>query len=100
MEDIKVEETIDDNGSPRLIFTTPKFKAKFIVRKSNDGFSFFEVAVDSGRIPAELGGKYTGLSQASQEVKKYIKKSKETKSVKRDRTYEKNHGSTVSTASD
>lgn len=91
LSDIKVEESLDEFGKPTLLICTPKFKADFIVKKSNDGFSFFQIVTNKGRVPKELSGFYTTLYNAKDSVLSYINKSKESATVRRDKTYEENH---------
>lgn len=88
---ISVEESLDDFGKPRFVIKTDKFKSDFIVKKSNNGFSFFEVAVSKGKVPKELEGSYSTAYIALDAVKHYVKKSKPSASVRRDKNYEENH---------
>lgn len=86
-----VEESLDEWGKPILKIKSPKFKQTFTVRKSNNGFSFFEVAVQKGKVPKEIGGTYTTLYKAQDALLSYIDRSKESLITRRDKTYEENH---------
>lgn len=91
LSDIEIEETLDDFGKPTLSISSPKFKGKFIIYKSNDGFSFFKVKMTVGKVAKELEGAYSTMYKAKDAVEFYINKSKASPSVRRDKTYEENH---------
>lgn len=90
-DDITVKETLDEFGKPRFIISSPKFKADFIVKKTFDGFSFFEIKTTKGSVPAKLSGSYTTFSKALSDVKNYVASKQPSLTVKRDKTYEENH---------
>lgn len=79
-----VKETLDANGKPYFEVKSSKYKNPFIVRKTNDGFAFFEVAVKGGKLPASLEGRHTTSTSAVQAIKAYINQMPETKTVRRD----------------
>lgn len=89
-----VVEKMDDFDHPMLTITSSKFKQKFYVRKSNDGFAFYTVNVTKGNVPKALQGFFTKMSEAKKSVLKYIDNSSETPTVQRDKRYD-----TVSTES-
>jgi len=97
MEEVNISERLSEDNRVILTITSEKFKTKFIVSKRNDGFALFKVATEEGVLPKALSGSYTKLGLAKEDVLKYIKNSKPTKSVVRDKKYEKNHGSASST---
>lgn len=98
MTTVDIKESIV-NDKPQLTVTSDKYNGYFTVRKSNDGFSFFEISVSQGKVPKVLSGRYTGLRQAKQALVKYLESAKETKAKARDRKYEENHGPSTSTGS-
>lgn len=90
-----VSRTLDDRGFERLTISTPKMKASFIISKANNGYSSYEVNLDTGKIPKILSGWYTTPDKALDAVKKYLRNKSDSSSVKRDRKYKKNHATAV-----
>lgn len=80
--DVKRSEGV--RGNPVFTISTPKSKAKYIVQKSNDGFSFFNVKLSVGETPSKLSGMYTTPEKAIHDVKAYIEGMRETATVRRD----------------
>jgi len=84
-EDVQVQCT-EDESKGNLVYTisSPKYKADFIVKKSNDGFAFFDVQMSVGQLPRELTGKYTSAEKGLEAVKRFLRKAKESKNARRD----------------
>lgn len=91
MDDIKVTELRDDNGKPMIRVETPKYKAPFVVRKSNDGYAFFTIASEAPNVSEQLSGKWKRPSDALNHLLHFIKTAEASISVRRDLKYEKNH---------
>ena len=83
---VKTEEIIPNVlGKPKTIVTDPeKFNHEFIVRRTNDGFIFYEVAVTKGSVPSILSGVYSTMTHGVKEVVKYIEKASASKTKDRD----------------
>lgn len=61
-----------------------KTKAEYLIRTAPGGFIFYEVLVNTNRVPRELAGKYTGLDVAIEAVTKYIENMPMTTAVMRE----------------
>lgn len=66
-----------------------KTQAEFIVRKSRNGFSFFEVALSNGPTPAGLDGQFTKATHAIEAVTKYLHNMKVTQATKNVETHKR-----------
>lgn len=88
---LKIEETLDDSGKPKLTVSSTKSRSHFIIEKSNDGFAFFMIKSSKGQTPFMLEGKFTSLEAALKKIKAYLNSYKESPSVRRDRVYKENH---------
>lgn len=95
-DEILVDEFIDEDGNSRIVVESPKHTGKFVIRKTNDGFAFFEIKPTSGKTPQKLSGRFTRLDKALKAVKEYIRTAKYNTAKK----YERNHGKTVRTGTD
>lgn len=93
MDELEVEERLDENGKPLVFVSSPKFRSKFVIHKSNDGFCFLSIKMEKGRTPEVLQGKFTNLESALYLIKRHVRNSRETSVVRRDKTYEENHKS-------
>ena len=70
---------------PVIEFSCPtKSKATLSIQKSNDGFSFLEVATSSGILPNILSGKYSREVEAEKAIRAYFRNLKPTATVRRD----------------
>ena len=61
------ENTVDQTCVCKL----SKLKQELIIRKSKDGFIFFEIASPKGRVAYELSGKYSSVASAKKAVQAY-----------------------------
>lgn len=61
-----------------------KTKAEYTIRTAPGGFIFYEIAVNTNRLPAELSGRYSGLDVAVKAVTKYIENMPKTSAVVRE----------------
>ena len=86
-----VDRNYDTNGQVRFKVTSSKFNHFFDIRKSNDGFNFYEIGVSDGKVAKVIQGRYTSPELALRDLASYIKTLKETRSAARDRKYKKNH---------
>jgi len=84
MEDIKREETFDNEGRPVVIISSPKFKEPFVISKAPNGFIFYQIRHSKGTTAEELTGSYTGLKEAEKALLRYISKAKETIAARRE----------------
>jgi len=89
---VKVDEYIPGvNEKPKLTITSDKFNHQFVIRPTEDGFVFYEIAVTRGKLPLELQGKYSTMKRALEAVTKYEASAKPSKTKQRDIKYEENH---------
>jgi len=81
-----VDVNFDINyDSKTLKATCPeKLTTPIHVRKSIDGFIFFEVHVEKGKVPGELSGKYTSLDSAKKAIQVYLNGITPSKTVRRE----------------
>ena len=86
-----VEEMLDRNGKPMFRITSPKHKNAFRVQKSEDGYCFYEVMIESGKLPMQLQGRFLTFNSGLQAVTDYLKNCKKSLAKRRDDTYEENH---------
>tara|TARA_R110000823_G_scaffold33151_2_gene92987 strand:+ start:856 stop:1167 length:312 start_codon:yes stop_codon:yes gene_type:complete len=61
------ENTVDQTCVCKL----SKLKQELIIRKSKDGFIFFEIASPKGRVAYELSGKYSSVASAKKAIQVY-----------------------------
>lgn len=54
------------------------------IRKSRDGFIFFEIVTEQGLLPEELRGKFSDMPRAKEAVAQYFRTMKETVAVRRE----------------
>jgi hypothetical protein len=76
------------NENPTVEIDSDKFKHKFIVKKSEDGFAFWQVRVTQGQVPAALSAFYTTMEKAVDAVLEYERKAQKSKTVVRDEKFE------------
>jgi len=67
-----VKQLMDDNKKPYFKISTPKLNAEFIVRKGNNGFSFYEITSSKGAVADCLAGNWVGPDTALKAVEKYL----------------------------
>ena len=81
-----VDVNFDINyDSKTLKATCPeKLTTPIHVRKSLDGFIFFEVHVEKGKVPGDLSGKYTSLDSAKKAIQVYLNGITPSKTVRRE----------------
>lgn len=79
-----VKEKTDDRGSPMLVVKTDKANAEYYIKKTNNGFVFYQISVNGGQIPESLSGMYTRMSTAKEHLLKYLDKMPKTKTKQRD----------------
>ena len=73
------------NTAPYWSISSDKFNHTFYVKKSFDGFVFFQVTIDKGTLPDKLKGFYTKPQEAIKAVLAYEHEAKPTATVQRDR---------------
>ena len=95
-----VETLYTSDGLPYYEITSPKTKQKYTVRKSNDGFCFYEVAVAKGNVPSVCEGKYTNPFNAIKTVQKFIETMRVSQTVERDAKYAERHKNASKSGSD
>lgn len=79
-----VERVSNRNENPSFkIKDATKSEATYTVQKTNDGFAFFEVAIDKGSVPAILAGRFTTPDKAIKAVEDYLRTKAPTRTVKR-----------------
>lgn len=79
-----VNAKIDYRNKVAEIECPEKTKTKYTIRTAPGGFIFYEVHVNTNRVPQELAGKYTGLDVAVAAVTKYIENMPMTAAVSRE----------------
>lgn len=93
VDNVLIETSYDSKGQTLYTITSEKFNSPIIVKKTNDGFSFYEVEMKVGHLADSLKGRYTKPDLAVSDVLKYIKTAKVSKAKQRDLNYAKNHAS-------
>jgi len=86
MADVKAE--LDSNGWIKYTVTTSKTAIDYIVSKTEDGYSSYQVLLTKGSTPAKLQGVYTTPDKALKALLKYIEERPISNTVRRDRDYE------------
>lgn len=79
----------DEDGQVTYKVSSTKKKCDYTVRKSNDGFVFYEVGISKGIIPKEISGRFTSPEKALDALGKYLHKSSESTTVQRDKRAER-----------
>lgn len=83
--EITVETSYDERGKPVISYHCPEKRTEPIqIVKSLDGFSFIEVRLGKGKVPAELGGRYTSENLLDKKIRHFLEHSKETVSARRE----------------
>lgn len=80
-----VKRTLDDRGRMLLIVNHPKVKNAYIISKSLNGYSSYEIKGENGRTPKELQGSYTVPDIALKFLLRYLDQRKESTTVRRDK---------------
>lgn len=80
-----VHERLDDYGKPYFEVKSDKFNCTFIVKKSNDGYSFYEITQTNGTTAEVLKGWFSSSKKALQVLAHYIELAKTSTTVQRDR---------------
>jgi len=82
---IEINEELDTFGSPIVyIKDAEKSTSTYRVVKGQNGFSFYEVAIDRGSVPKELQSQYTSHKAAEKAVCRYLERKAKSPTVKRD----------------
>ena len=77
---VTYEESVDDNKKPVLTVTSPKHKPKYIIKKSEDGFQFFDITMKpQGQLPQALKGKFSTPESALRCINAYVLQTTTTK---------------------
>jgi len=77
-----------DQSYPKVVFSCPdKCKQSLTIKKSNDGFSFVEIAADVGSLPKILEGKYHREVMAEKAILQYFRNMKPTVAVRREEVH-------------
>lgn len=93
---VTIEEYLNNpTDTTRARITSEKFKQTIHVQPTNDGFVFYEVKFEKGKVPEALSGKFTTLKQAIKAVLKYEQTMKTTPTVERDKRAEKRNAAKV-----
>ena len=61
-----------------------KTKAEYTITTAPGGFIFYQVSVNTNKVPKELSGRYSSLDGAVSAVSKYLENTPKTKAVVRD----------------
>lgn len=86
MDGVEIVEFIPNvYEKPQLTITSDKFNHSFTVKPTNDGFVFYCVNVTKGNVPNALKGNYSTMRQAKEAVLEYIRLSKPSQTVERDK---------------
>ena len=81
---IEIDEQLDELGHPIIyIKDLEKSASTYSVVKGRNGFAFYEIAIDRGRIPDALQSQYTNLRDAENAVKRYLEIKPKSPTVKR-----------------
>lgn len=91
--DARIEKDVDFLGKSIWKVSHPKRKASYLVRRTNDGFIFYEVRNEKGTVPKELSTKFTSPKSAITAVVRYLEKTQESPAVSRDNKYALRTGS-------
>jgi len=83
---VEVKEYIPPTAfeKPRWDMTTDKSNVTYTVKKSFDGFVFFEIVVDKGQLHPKLQGRYTSAEAAIQDFIKHERGMAVTQTKQRD----------------
>ena len=81
---VDVDFEIDYDNKTLKATCTEKLSTPIHVRKSPDGFIFFEVHVEKGKVPGDLSGKYTSLDNAKKAIQVYLNNITPSKAVRRE----------------
>lgn len=97
-----VESLLDEDRRPYYKVTSPKFKASFVVKKSEDGFCHYSISLEgtSGKLPRILKSQFTRPDIALRELHSYINSADESKAVRRDNYQESKKTPTNNTKED
>lgn len=77
--------TVEDFPDKQLCYiTSDKMTSKVTIKKSSDGYIFFDIKFDKGAVPSELSGKYTSMATAKKAVLSFLNNRKETESARRE----------------
>ena len=90
-DELEIKEFVSHDERPRTTIKSPKFNNTFTIKKSENGYGFYEVQLSKGVVPKELDGQYTRMSGGVRHVINYIGRAKVSKTVQRDETYARNH---------
>jgi len=81
---VSVEFDINYDNKTLKAVCPEKLSTPIHVRKSPDGFIFFEVHVEKGKVPGDLSGKYTSLDNAKKAIQVYLNNITPSKAVRRE----------------
>jgi|TARA_R110000868_G_scaffold266914_1_gene526207 hypothetical protein len=76
-------EFIEDTARLTCICKSDKMVTPLTIRKSRDGFIFFEVITEKGAVPEELKGKFSNMPSAREAVAQYFRTMPETVAARR-----------------
>ncbi len=65
-------ELKENTAKQTCVWKTDKLATDIHIRKSNDGFIFFEFHFEKGLVPKELSGKYSSIPKAKQAITQYL----------------------------
>lgn len=75
-------EFIEDTVNQTCICKSSKLVTDILIKKSDDGFSFFDIKVTKGSVPKELSGKYSSINKAKEAVTVYLNRKNDTVAAK------------------
>ena len=61
----------EDTVNQTCVCKLSKLKQELTIRKSKDGFIFFEIASSKGKVAYELSGKYSSVASAKKAIQAY-----------------------------
>ena len=81
---------LDARGMLHYTVTTPKANATYYVRKTEDGFSRYEIALSNGKLPQRISGYYTTADKGLEVLLDHIERMSLTSAARRDKMYLEN----------
>jgi hypothetical protein len=73
-----------DTENQRCVCKTDKLKSEITIEKELGGYRFFIITFSSGKVPAELSGRYSSIPEAQKAVEQYLRNKSKSSTIKRD----------------
>ena len=83
----------EDPVAQTCVCYSDKVTTALTIKKSNDGYIFFEIFSDKGMVPKELQGKFSSVGSAKRSVEEYMRKKLPSTAAK----YKARHGTKSNT---